>query len=106
MLNKNLLAKRIKERRKELNFTQKDLSEKIGISRATLCDYESGSKVPSLDNFIKLSRELSCTPNDLLKDYFDINTNMSLYYFRKVIYLISSLPDDALIDLLKSSDIE
>ena len=105
-MDKELIANRIRERRKELGLTQKDLSEKIGISRATLCDYESGSKVPSLDNFIRLSRELSCTPNDLLKDYFDINTNMSSYYFRKVMYLISSLPDDALIDLLKSSDID
>lgn len=105
-MQKKMIAYRIKERRKELNLTQKELSEKIGISRATLSDYESGSKVPSLENFIKLSRELKCTPNDLLKDYFDIDTNMSLYYFRKVMYLISSLPDDKLIDLLKNSDVE
>lgn len=105
-MKKELLANRIKNRRKELNLTQKDLSEKIGISRATLCDYESGSKVPSLENFIKLSMELKCTPNDLLKDYFDINTTMSLYYFRKVMHFISSISDEDLINILNGNNIE
>lgn len=42
----SLIAARITEAREALNLTQKQLAEKLGISRSTLCLYEAGANKP------------------------------------------------------------
>ena len=39
----------IKERREELDLSQKELAEKVGISQSFLCDIEQGRSKPSID---------------------------------------------------------
>ena len=39
----------IKERREELDLSQKELAEKAGISQSFLCDIEQGRSKPSID---------------------------------------------------------
>lgn len=45
----SILAKRIKELRASLNLTQKQFTELVGCTQATLSAYENGAKSPSLE---------------------------------------------------------
>ena len=45
-------------RRKELKITQKELSEKTGISMTSLTKYEKGERLPTYGNLNKLAKEL------------------------------------------------
>ena len=67
---KEILRKRLKERRNFLNLTYKQLSEKTGISKSTLQRYENGGiKNLPYDKIFILSQALEVTP-----EYF---TNLS-----------------------------
>lgn len=61
------VAKRIKERRKELNISADDLAEAIGVNRATIYRYESGdiSKIP-INVIEPLAKALKTTPPFLM----------------------------------------
>lgn len=45
-------------RRKELKITQKELSEKTGISMVSLAKYEKGVRLPSYENLNKIAEAL------------------------------------------------
>lgn len=49
----------IKERREELDLSQKDLAEKAGISQSFLCDIEQGRSKPSIDTALKIAEVLN-----------------------------------------------
>ena len=49
----------IKERREELDLSQKELAEKVGISQSFLCDIEQGRSKPSIDTALKIAEALS-----------------------------------------------
>ena len=48
----------IKERREELDMSQKELAEKADISQSFLCDIEQGRSKPSIDTAVKLADAL------------------------------------------------
>ena len=48
----------IREKREELGLSQKELSEKSGITQSFLCDIEQGRSKPSIDVAIKLAKVL------------------------------------------------
>lgn len=52
-------------RRKELKITQKELSEKTGISMVSLRAYEQGKRLPSYTNLNKLSQALELNYNEV-----------------------------------------
>lgn len=56
-----ILGDNIKERRKILGLTQKELSEKLNISFQTVSKYELGVNIPDAEMLIKLSDTLYCT---------------------------------------------
>lgn len=49
----------IKERREELDLSQKELAEKAGISQSFLCDIEQGRSKPSIDTALKIAEVLN-----------------------------------------------
>ena len=63
-LNK-IIGKRIKDRRKELKLTQKELGERVGAAEITIRQYESGRYSPKIDMRVKLSEALECDYTDL-----------------------------------------
>ena len=62
------LGQAIRVRRKELNYTQAYLSEFTGLSITFISDYKwiSGRSLPSLDNFVILSKILHTSIEDIL----------------------------------------
>lgn len=50
-----LFGKRLKELRKQFKLTQKELGEIINVTKVSICCYEKGSRIPSLETLIDLS---------------------------------------------------
>lgn len=65
---------RIKELRKELDLSQDELAQKIGVTRQAVNSYEKGKRNPELAALMKLASELSCT-TDFLLGLSDNRTN-------------------------------
>lgn len=42
------IINKVKEKRKEQHLTQKDLANKVGVTRKTILSLEKGSYIPSL----------------------------------------------------------
>jgi transcriptional regulator with XRE-family HTH domain len=60
------LGKRIKLLRKQRNWTQKELAEKLDLRQPQLNKYESGMNAPPLDKLLLLAREFDTTVDYLL----------------------------------------
>lgn len=90
------IGEKIIELRKKENLTQEKLAEKLGVSRQTICNWESDSTSPdikqakeltqifkiSLDDLLSNDTEVECKKEkDILKDlineecYLDIESN-------------------------------
>ncbi len=57
---------KIKEIRKETNYTQKDLANFLNKSITTICDWERGRTEPSTDDLIQLAKFFKCSVDYLL----------------------------------------
>lgn len=63
-INKETIAKVIKNKRQESNLTQIELAEKIGISEKHMSKIETGKNYPALDTFLKILDTLNLTLGD------------------------------------------
>lgn len=61
----------IKELRIRQGITQLQLSEKMGITQATVALWESGDNYPRADKLPEIARVLRCTVNDLFLENND-----------------------------------
>lgn len=60
---------RLREAREELQMTQKELSEKSGVSRPIISGLETGSiTVTTTDTLVKLARALNKSVSDIFLD--------------------------------------
>lgn len=59
------LGKRIQKYRKEAGYTQEDLAEKVGISRAYMGFIEQGRYSPSLEILEKIAKRLKIKLSEL-----------------------------------------
>ena len=74
MKNNNVLGNKIKEVRKELRLTQEQLSKRMGISRSTLRDIETGKyKHINLELIDKLSKATNKPTSYFLEDEIEID---------------------------------
>jgi transcriptional regulator with XRE-family HTH domain len=53
--------------RKRKKWSQKQLSERAGVSRSYISELEAGKYDPTTKVVCLLCRALNCTPNDLIK---------------------------------------
>lgn len=65
------IGERIKKLRKEQNMTQKELSEKVGISTSNITKYEIGQLEPNLEIITKLSKVFNVPVSALIIDDFN-----------------------------------
>lgn len=65
-MNNNIIGERIQEARKIANMTQKELAQKLHITRACLSNFESGIRDMKTDTIINLSKALNVTTDYLL----------------------------------------
>lgn len=62
------LGEKIREKRKRMNMTQKDLSDRSGISVSFLSDIEKGRTPPSIATMLKICEALDLPPYMLFLD--------------------------------------
>ena len=43
------IGSRIKERREQLGMTQRQLADKLGVTKSAICNYENGTSKPKED---------------------------------------------------------
>lgn len=66
-----IIGNRLKELRTNFNMSQQDLGDKIGVTKVAICEYEKGTRNPTLRVFIDLVNTLKTEPNYLLgRDLF------------------------------------
>lgn len=66
MKNMKSLGKLIKRRLEELNMTQSELAEKIGVNRSAVSRWISGQTKPDFDTLLRVAKELQIDPMKLL----------------------------------------
>ena len=56
----------IREKRRALDMTQKELAEKVNVDQSMICQIERGTKAPSLPLSIEIAEALKCHIADLI----------------------------------------
>ena len=50
-----LFSKRIKELRKEAGMTQQQLGDKLNVTKGSICSYENGTRMASIDVLVEIA---------------------------------------------------
>lgn len=66
-MNTQLVSKYLQWLRKERDFTQEDLANKLNISRQAISKWETGNTMPDLETLLKISKLYSISINDILE---------------------------------------
>lgn len=62
------LGEKITKQRKELNYTQEQLADFLGVSRQPISKWESDIACPETDKLIELGKLFECSMDYLLKE--------------------------------------
>lgn len=73
MASVNLLAKRIFKARKEVNLSQQNLAQAIGVSDKSISAYEKGRALPSIDKLRKIAASTNQSLNFFTEEKIDKN---------------------------------
>lgn len=65
------IGKKIKEYRKKMGLTQKELAEKINKSEVTIRKYETGQREPKMDVIQEICTALNVSMTDFGKELFE-----------------------------------
>ena len=49
-----IIGERLKEARVNMKMSQETLGNMLGVSKVSICGYESGTRTPNMKNFLKL----------------------------------------------------
>lgn len=60
------IGERIKEARKGVGMTQKELAEKLGVHQKDICRWETGERAPSIQKLTELCRCLKVSADRIL----------------------------------------
>ena len=77
-MNANIFGERIRKLRKEAGLTQKELAERIWLSKTVVSNYELGTRKPSIDIVVKFANYFHVSTDYLLgvepnQNNFDID---------------------------------
>lgn len=61
-----LLSKRLKELRIANELTQRELGERVNVTKVSICCYENGTRVPTLETLTRLGKVLNVDVDYLL----------------------------------------
>ena len=62
------LGEKIAKQRKELNYTQEQLADILGVARQSISKWESDIAYPETDKLIELGKMFDCSMDYLLKE--------------------------------------
>ncbi len=79
-----LVGTRLKELRKSKHLSQTALGNKIGVTKISISGYENETRIPSLENIIKLADALETTTDYLLGREIPIINDLSNKYIGSI----------------------
>ncbi len=91
------ISEKIKLLREELNLTQSQLAEKLGIATSSISQYESGDRIPSDDIKIKMAKFFDVSL-DFLMGLSDIRNP---YVFFTLSEYFNSLTEEEINEVIK-----
>ncbi|MBR2480928.1 MAG: helix-turn-helix transcriptional regulator [Clostridia bacterium] len=62
------IAQNIKQMRKEMGLTQKELAERVGVTQQCVSDWENGKIEPTISYVAKMSKIFETTIDSLVFD--------------------------------------
>lgn len=75
-----LIGQRIKELRKNNGWTQQQLGDMLNVTKVSICCYEKGNRIPSLDTLRDLSNIFKVSLDYFVgNDYFVVSEGSSDY---------------------------
>ncbi len=69
-------SEKVKKMMADRNMSQKELSEKSGITRASICRYLQGKRRPRIDVVVNFAKAFGVEPEELLDDDENVLTPM------------------------------
>ncbi len=57
-----LVGYRVKEARKKKGYNQEELGKLLGVSKVSICGYETGTRTPTMETFLDLIQILDLSP--------------------------------------------
>lgn len=70
-----MIGKRVRELRVKNKLSQQELGDAVGVTKVSICGYESGTRIPNLEKLIKLADVLGCTTDYLLGREIEVNND-------------------------------
>ncbi len=96
-----LFSKRIKELRKEAGLTQQQLGDKLNVTKGSICCYENGTRMASIETLIQMANLFRVDLDYLIgTDDYIVSDRAENYGIR-----VAKEEIDLLIELRKHSDL-
>lgn len=58
----------LRDYRRANGLTQKELGDRIGVTSQAVNKWENGSRLPRMNDVLRICEVLGCTPDDLVKE--------------------------------------
>ena len=81
-----MIGKRLKEIRMRNGLSQQALGSLIGVTKVSICGYENGTRVPTMENLVKLADILNITVDYLLGREVTIMNEENKSYIGSISY--------------------
>lgn len=95
----SLLSKKLRQLRRKLHLRQEDIAQKLHMERTTYCNYENGTRTPSLETLVHLADFFQVPTDYLLREDNTQDMNCDLYPLtspeKSMILLYRELPPAA-----------
>lgn len=81
-----MIGKRVRELRVKMGLSQQELGNAIGVTKVSVCGYESGTRIPNLEKLAKLADALHTSTDYLLGREIVVNNEENKTYIGSVSY--------------------
>ena len=96
-----LFSKRLKELRKEAGLTQQELGDRLNLTKGSICSYENGTRMASIEVLIDVSNLFKVDLDYLIgTDSYVVSDNKENYGLR-----MAKEEIDLIVELRKHSDL-
>ncbi|TPR13264.1 helix-turn-helix domain-containing protein [Apilactobacillus timberlakei] len=90
------LGRKIKQGRRQFNFTQQELADQLHVTRQALSKWENNLSYPNLDMLVDISKSLNISLNELLGEEDKMikqisNDVRSKHKYMKYLYIVSGI---------------
>lgn len=81
-----MIGKRLRELRVKKGLSQQELGNAIGVTKVSVCGYESGTRIPNLEKLIRIADTLETTTDYLLGREISVNNDENKTHIGYVSY--------------------